>query len=150
MHDRRMHAFTLIEVLIVMAIIAVLASIAYPSYQESVRKTRRAEARAMLMQLMQQQERFYSQNTRYVAFSSQSSAAEEKKFKWYSGDGAASSAYEISGAACDGDTIENCVLLTAIPGTSRVNKSHKDPACGNLMLTSTGIKSASGNATGCW
>lgn len=150
MQNHRMQAFTLIEVLTVMAIVAVLASIAYPSYQESVRKTRRAEARAMMMQLMQQQERFYSQNTRYVAFSSQSSTVEGKKFKWYSGDSAASSAYEISGAACDGDTIENCVLLTAKPGTSKVNKSHKDPACGNLMLTSTGVKSASGNAARCW
>ena len=50
--------FTLVEVMIVVAIVGILASIAYPSYQESVRKGRRAQARTALSELVQQQERY--------------------------------------------------------------------------------------------
>ena len=150
MRQNTRQGFTLIELMIVLAVAAILAAIAYPSYQESVRKTRRAEGRTALMQLMQQQERFYSQHTRYIAFSSASTDANEKRFKWYSADSAASSSYEISAAACSDDVIQNCVALTAKPGTEKVNKGYKDPACGELTLTSTGIKKASGTAALCW
>ena len=44
--------FTLIELMIVVAIIAVLASVAYPSYKEYVARSRRAEARAVLLSLI--------------------------------------------------------------------------------------------------
>ncbi|RST56823.1 type IV pilin protein [Variovorax sp. MHTC-1] len=59
---RHLRGFTLIEVMIVVAIVAILASIAYPSYVESVRKSRRAEARAQLLEAAQYMQRFYSQN----------------------------------------------------------------------------------------
>jgi len=42
---RRLGGFTLIEVMIVVAIVAILSAIAFPSYQESVRKSKRADAR---------------------------------------------------------------------------------------------------------
>lgn len=57
--------FTLIEILIVVAIVAILAAIAYPSYQDSVRKSRRADARAVLLEAAQFMERFYTENFRY-------------------------------------------------------------------------------------
>lgn len=138
--------FTLIELMVVVAIVAILASVAYPSYQDSVIKTKRAEARVALMQIMQQEERFYSQNNTYSVFSK----ATPNNFKWHSGDSAAASSYEIKAEACTGDTISNCVLLTATPGTVNVNSGYADANCGNLMLTSTGIKTASGSATNCW
>src|SRR6476661_2966692 len=142
--------FTLIEVMVVVAILGILAGIAYPSYQEAVRKAKRAEGRAALMQLMKQQERYYSKNNGYIEFSSAAGNANQKLFKWFSGDSAAASAYEIDAVACDGETIRDCVLLTATPGTSKVNASFTDPACGKLMLTSTGVKSASGTSKDCW
>ncbi|MDB5761354.1 MAG: type pilin protein [Herminiimonas sp.] len=138
--------FSLIELMIVVAILAMLAAIEYPSYQESIRKTKRAEGGAALMQLMQQQERYYSQNNTYVAFS----AAAPNGFKWFSGNTAATSSYEISAAACQDDTIRNCVMLTAKPGTKNVNSRYTDDACMSLTLTSTGIKAAAGNAVNCW
>ena len=37
--------FTLIELMIAVAVVGILAAIAYPSYQDSVRKSRRADAK---------------------------------------------------------------------------------------------------------
>jgi type IV pilus assembly protein PilE len=57
--------FTLIELIITVAIVAILATIAYPSYEEHVRKTRRGDAKAVLLQGQQWMERFYTENFRY-------------------------------------------------------------------------------------
>ena len=57
--------FTFIELMIVVAVVAILTAIAYPSYLESVRKSRRAEARAQLMEAAQYMHRFYSQNDNF-------------------------------------------------------------------------------------
>lgn len=60
---KRTTGFTLVEVMIV----AILAAISYPSYLGFVRKGWRAEARAALMQQMQQQERQYTLAGQYRA-----------------------------------------------------------------------------------
>jgi type IV pilus assembly protein PilE len=146
----RTRGFTLIELMIVVAIVAILAAITLPSYQESVRKARRVEGRSALTQLMQQQERYYSLHTTYIAFSQKSTGGDALQFKWYSGSSDKESAYEISGSSCTGDTITNCVILVAKPGTQNVNTSFSDPSCNELSLTSTGVKSASGAASNCW
>lgn len=140
--------FTLADLMIVLAIAGILTGLAMPSYRESVRKSKRAEGRAALMQLMQQQERFYSEHNSYIRFYSSSTDDEEKKFKWYSGNSAKSSAYEIKGEACTGESIADCVQLTAMPGTFNVDMKFNDRECGELVLTSTGVKSA--NSPDCW
>ena len=61
----RQSGFTLIEIMITVAIIGILAAIAYPSYQDQVRKARRADAQGDLLELTSFMERFYSQNDRY-------------------------------------------------------------------------------------
>jgi type IV pilus assembly protein PilE len=140
--------FTFIETLFVLAVFALLAGIAYPSYVESVRKSKRVEGRAALFLLMQQQERYYSQHNTYIPFSADSTGGEEKKFKWFSGSSAKSSAYEIKAVACDSDTIQNCIRLIATPGTAKVDAAFTDPLCGEMTLTSVGIKHARDAA--CW
>ena len=140
--------FTMIEMMVTLIILAVLAAIALPSYQESVLKARRTEARAALMKTMQQQERYYSLHTTYLAFSSVSINENEKRFSWYSGENAQGSFYEISAQACKEKALRDCVLLTAQPGTSKVNASYRDPKCGKLTLASSGEKTAA--ADGCW
>lgn len=140
--------FTIVELMITLTIIAILTAIAFPSYRESVLKTKRTEGRAALMKAMQQQERYYSLHTTYLAFSSVSIDVNEKRFSWFSGENAQNSFYEISAQSCKDKSLRDCVLLTAQPGTSKVNAHYRDPKCGKLALFSSGEKTA--EADGCW
>jgi len=63
---RRLAGFTLIELMIVVGVVGILAVIAYPSFQDAVRKSRRADAIAGLNQLQQLQERFRGQQPQYA------------------------------------------------------------------------------------
>lgn len=137
--DRRasLRGFTLIELMIVVAVIAILAAIAYPSYMDSVRKGWRAEARAALMQEMQQQERFYTQVSSYRA----------DVFKADSGDTTGGGKYTLEASVCEGATdVRRCVTLTA-----RLKDGFTDPQVGNISIDSRGEKSCSGeDQDRCW
>lgn len=61
-----LRGFTLIEIVIVLAIVGILAAITYPSYQDSIRKSRRADAKTALLEVAQREERFYSVNNQYT------------------------------------------------------------------------------------
>jgi type IV pilus assembly protein PilE len=142
--------FTLVELMVVAAVVGVLAAVAYPGYLQHVLRTRRTEAQAALQALMQQQERYFTQNNRYIAFGAGAEVADAQLFRWWSGGTAAGSAYEIEGRACDGEDIADCIQLIATPGTARVDGRFRDPTCDQLILTSTGLHLATGPATRCW
>jgi len=63
---RHMRGVTLLELMIVTVIIGILAAIAYPNYREFVSRAKRNEAKAALLQIAQNQERFYLQNNTYT------------------------------------------------------------------------------------
>lgn len=140
--------FTLIELLVVVVIVTLMVTIALPSYQFAIRKVKRAEGRAALLKLMQQQEQFYTQRMTYLAFSSSSMVPEQQRFAWFSAETAGASAYEIDALACPGRRISECVMLRARPGTSKVNTGFSDAQCGTLRLDSLGHKEADGRD--CW
>lgn len=144
MLQRRVQGFTLIELMITVAIVAIIAAIAYPAYTEQVRKGRRAEAKAALVEMMNRQERFYSQNNAYTddltdinyaaANNVPSSAETNGGNGWYSVDAAFCTAGDSS-----------CVTLTATPRIA-------DPRCGNLSLDSLDQRQETGSLTvaDCW
>jgi type IV pilus assembly protein PilE len=147
---KRTSGFTLIEVMVAAAIICILSALALPSFQRYVVKSKRAQAQATLLRLMQQQERYFSANNTYLGFSSVSTEADEKQFAWWSSENASASAYEIRGAACPGEPISQCVQLTALPGTRIVDAGFRDDECETLSLSSNGRRAASGPAERCW
>lgn len=67
--------FTLIEVMIVVVVVAVLVAVAYPSYQNSIRKSRRVEAMTALSNIQQAQERHRSIRPAYTDLLTASPAA---------------------------------------------------------------------------
>ncbi|MGA8203586.1 MAG: type IV pilin protein [Woeseiaceae bacterium] len=56
---------TLTELLIVIVIVGILGAIAYPNYREFTARAKRTEAKTILLEIAQNQERFYLQNNRY-------------------------------------------------------------------------------------
>ncbi len=126
MNYSKSRGFTLIELMIVMVIVAILAGIAYPSYQSQVTKTRRSDGQAMLMNVMQAQERGYTTSNTYTAdltdlgYATAEDVPSEEGF------------YEVTAAACGGGITE-CVVLTAVPQGGQADD-------GNLTLDSLGQK----------
>jgi type IV pilus assembly protein PilE len=56
---------SLLELMIVVMIVGVMAAIAYPNYRDFVDRAKRNEAKAFLLEVAQNQERFYLQNSTY-------------------------------------------------------------------------------------
>jgi type IV pilus assembly protein PilE len=142
--------FSLVELAVVLIILALLATQAMPAYQQHVIRTRRNEAHSALLKLMMQQERFHTQNNTYIAFSSNAAEPEARHFQWWSGARPKASAYELEGKACDDDLIAQCIQIVATPGTTLVDDRFRDDDCRILKLTSAGMRTATGPATGCW
>ncbi len=66
MTAKKKAGFTLIELMITVVVIGILAAIAYPSYVDSVRKSRRADAKTAIMDNAQRMETFYAREAKYT------------------------------------------------------------------------------------
>ena len=146
----RERGFTLIELMITAAIIAILAAVAIPSYQDSVWKGKRAEAKAAILKTLQAEERNYSQFNTYAVYASGSSPS--AAFPSFSADTLATSRYKIdvvqtgvTGACTDNDP-KKCVIVTAT-----VINGGTDPKCGaSLSMDTVGNKVSAVTNAICW
>lgn len=132
--------FTLVELMIVVAIVAILAAIAYPSYIESVRKSKRNEAKAVLVELAQKAERFHTVNNTYTGFFTALQTA---------ADPLLTTARDYT-VATSGTPDDQTFALTATPNATSAQAADK---CGVLSVTHTGARSAKKGVTsvpGCW
>lgn len=59
--------FSLMELMIAVAIIGILTAVAYPSYQKSVIKTYRGNAKAFLLDVAQREQQYLMDKRAYVA-----------------------------------------------------------------------------------
>lgn len=120
--------------MVVVAVAAIISAIAYPSYQEQVRKGRRAAATAALIDAASRQEQFFLDNKTYTttvaAGGLNMSALTER------GDYALS--VDVPDAACP---LDRCYLVRATPqGVQAGDK------CGPLTINSEREKTPNN----CW
>lgn len=125
--------FTLIELMITVAIVAILAAVAYPAYTEQVRSSKRADAMGGLMELAQFMERTFTENGTYKPGGSDPTLPA-------SISGHANYAFTISASTATTYTVQ------AAPSGAQ-----SGDRCGNLTLTSTGVKGVgSSTVASCW
>jgi len=135
---KRSLGFTLIELMIVVAIIGFLMIIAIPSYNEYAYRSKRTDAHSALLDLASRQERYIAQNNSYTSVLT---AGGLNFGTTTSQDGY----YNLSAAACDGDSLTTCYKLTA----SATGGQAGDVKCKDITYDSTGAKS--GTTPGeCW
>ena len=145
------NGFTLIELMVVVAIIAIITAVGYPSYQDHLRKARRTEGKSALLRAIQLEERAYTSSFdgRYTTdlgplFGLAAGAAVR------SGENPAEGSYDLVAAPdpATGSDLQQGVLVTAT-----LRSPFTDPDCGNLTLSSAGVRGIVGGsktAAFCW
>lgn len=150
------NGFTLIELMIVVAIVGVLAGIAYPNYQDSLVKSRRADAKSALLELSTWMERLYTATGCYNPGTTDkicgdnNDAAPKLPF-----DIAPKSFYNPNVASSTIKTANYDLKVTATATSFTVTATPRsnvpDLKCGELSLNNTGAKIASyGSVADCW
>lgn len=135
MKAAKKRGFTLIELVITMAIIALLASIAVPSYQDSVRKSRRKDAEAALMNLQIQQEKWRANNLAYTTLITDLGTTVPSNVLAYY-------AVTIINVSATTYTIQ----AAAIAGKSQVKDTDGGVVCSTLTVDQSGTRAPAG----CW
>ncbi|MEM7763781.1 MAG: type IV pilin protein [Pseudomonadota bacterium] len=144
--SKRQSGMSLVELLTVVTIVGILSAIVIPSYQESVRKAHRADGQAVVLELAQFMERFYTENGRYDQDRAGTAVTTVL----------AGSAL-LSAPKGGGETYYNLSLQNLAERTFRIEAAptgaQTGDKCGTLTLTQSGVKGVSGATVAvnnCW
>jgi len=130
--NQLIRGFTLIELLITVVIFAVVTAIAVPVYQDKVRESRRADARALLLDAANREHRFFADNTAFTATVTDLG---------YPDPAMSQQGFYQLGVVVGA----NGFTATATPQGQQA----ADAACATLSLASNGTKTSTGGAD-CW
>jgi type IV pilus assembly protein PilE len=148
-HGTRLPAspgFTLVELMVVAVIVSLLAAVAIPNYTRYTRKAARAQAKSVMLDTAQRQERYYTNNGTYVTVGPGSGVTGWQNFAGSSYPSRRYDVTTIAGALGTGSTTDLTTGFTVV-GTPAATWS--DPDCGTLKLDSTGLRGSNDN-TLCW
>lgn len=146
--------FTFIELMVVLALVGLLAAIAIPSYQESMRKSRRTEVCAQLMEVAQYLQRFYSHNDSFATTKAGAAATIPSELAKVPRNAApGSQSYDISFATPAAGAINPGLASFKIQAVRRAGGPMDGDKCGDFTLENTGARNvlkATDTAANCW
>lgn len=140
----KQQAFTLIELMVTVAIVGILAGIAYPSYQDSVMKSRRADAKGALLGFANAMERHFTETNSYLGAGTTN------------GNTGIPTVFSATSPVDGGTAYYNLTINAATAASYTLNAAptgaQTNDKCGTLSLTQTGVRGISTalSVTDCW
>ncbi len=155
---------TLIELLVVITILAILGALAIPAYSTYTERSRRADAKAALSNIVLAEERFFTVNGAYITGSDNDVTASGDSFKRLDLDtnlsvdhtSIESEKRYYSIAVCDASSTPACPDPTSSSFTLRAtaqNEQANDTDCSYFDITHLGVKTAEDGGSppaNCW
>jgi len=108
----KQQGFTLLELMIAVLVIGILSAFGIPAYLNQVESSRETDGQALITRIMQDQERYYTENLTYTT------DFKDMGYSISNGMNSDEGYYTVSASTCASPsptTIDGCVLLT---GTS--------------------------------
>jgi type IV pilus assembly protein PilE len=130
-----MQGITLIELMIVVVIVGLIAVIAYPNYRDFVARANRNEAKAALLRIATNQERFYLQNNSFTC------DLTRLGFPVAAGFVTESRSYTVNVTACD----SNNFMAQAVYN----NADAEAGRCGSFQIDGRNVKTSAPEVN-CW